>query len=159
MAQLVEHHLAKVRVAGSNPVVRSVRGTAGSLRRCFLVALFLVAEWPSGLGKGLQSPVHGFDSRLRLHTLDHRVPAHRNRPPVPCSGPIARCLRDPVVTRVPRPLRLGRECPGLITFRVSAAEWRIRVKQGAVDISSQALEESWWVTSVSCPRSAHRCFQ
>jgi hypothetical protein len=24
------------------------------------------AEWPSGLGKGLQSPVHGFDSRLRL---------------------------------------------------------------------------------------------
>ena len=26
-----------------------------------------VAEWPSGLGKGLQSPVHGFDSRLRLH--------------------------------------------------------------------------------------------
>jgi hypothetical protein len=25
-----------------------------------------VAEWPSGLGKGLQSPVHGFDSRLRL---------------------------------------------------------------------------------------------
>ena len=26
----------------------------------------LVAEWPSGLGKGLQSPVHGFDSRLRL---------------------------------------------------------------------------------------------
>jgi hypothetical protein len=26
----------------------------------------LTAEWPSGLGKGLQSPVHGFDSRLRL---------------------------------------------------------------------------------------------
>jgi hypothetical protein len=25
-----------------------------------------LAEWPSGLGKGLQSPVHGFDSRLRL---------------------------------------------------------------------------------------------
>jgi hypothetical protein len=25
-----------------------------------------MAEWPSGLGKGLQSPVHGFDSRLRL---------------------------------------------------------------------------------------------
>jgi hypothetical protein len=24
------------------------------------------AEWPSGLGKGLQSPVRGFDSRLRL---------------------------------------------------------------------------------------------
>jgi hypothetical protein len=26
----------------------------------------LVAEWPSGLGKGLQSPVRGFDSRFRL---------------------------------------------------------------------------------------------
>src|SRR5207245_8278673 len=27
------------------------------------------AEWPSGLGKGLQSPVRGFDSRLRLGRL------------------------------------------------------------------------------------------
>ena len=54
VAQLVEHHLAKVRVAGSNPVVRS-RGSFA-----------LAAEWPSGLGKGLQSPVRGFDSRLRL---------------------------------------------------------------------------------------------
>jgi uncharacterized membrane-anchored protein len=45
----------------------------------------LVAEWPSGLGKGLQSPVHGFDSRLRLY-FRHRsawvaiigvVPRHR----------------------------------------------------------------------------------
>ena len=54
VAQLVEHHLAKVRVAGSNPVVRSEGPYA------------LAAEWPSGLGKGLQSPVHGFDSRLRL---------------------------------------------------------------------------------------------
>ena len=25
-----------------------------------------MAEWPSGLGKGLQSPVRGFDSRFRL---------------------------------------------------------------------------------------------
>src|SRR5438128_2000612 len=36
VAQLVEHHLAKVRVAGSNPVVRSSK-TAGqrpSARRC-----------------------------------------------------------------------------------------------------------------------------
>ena len=43
MAQLVEHHLAKVRVAGSNPVVRSERVSPnpnGEL--CFLV------EWPRG---------------------------------------------------------------------------------------------------------------
>ena len=34
VAQLVEHHLAKVRVAGSNPVVRSETGLApGSSRR------------------------------------------------------------------------------------------------------------------------------
>ena len=32
MAQLVEHHLAKVRVAGSNPVVRSMISRIGSLR-------------------------------------------------------------------------------------------------------------------------------
>src|SRR5215469_13785343 len=75
VAQLVEHHLAKVRVAGSNPVVRSEASDAVS--RCrwparLPVALGLgsqdpsTAEWPSGLGKGLQSPVRGFDSRLRL---------------------------------------------------------------------------------------------
>src|ERR1700726_2921645 len=65
VAQLVEHHLAKVRVAGSNPVVRSEGWHA------------LAAEWPSGLGKGLQSPVHGFDSRLRLHYLG--LPLARGR--------------------------------------------------------------------------------
>jgi hypothetical protein len=60
VAQLVEHHLAKVRVAGSNPVVRS-KAWVRPLRQ-----VPVAAEWPSGLGKGLQSPVHGFDSRLRL---------------------------------------------------------------------------------------------
>src|SRR3954468_23925121 len=60
VAQLVAHHLAKVRVAGSNPVVRSaapkgVQWGPGP-----------AAGWPSGLGKGLQSPVRGFDSRSRL---------------------------------------------------------------------------------------------
>ena len=71
VAQLVEHHLAKVRVAGSNPVVRSVArlrvdsDPREAVRRPS-VKLAPTAEWPSGLGKGLQSPVHGFDSRLRL---------------------------------------------------------------------------------------------
>ena len=82
MAQLVEHHLAKVRVAGSNPVVRSevpdrrlVYVTARQLRAALKApgplrgGGQLVAEWPSGLGKGLQSPVRGFDSRLRLGRL------------------------------------------------------------------------------------------
>ena len=75
MAQLVEHHLAKVRVAGSNPVVRSevpeaVSRADGQHGSAILGPHPLgggpVAEWPSGLGKGLQSPVRGFDSRFRL---------------------------------------------------------------------------------------------
>ena len=78
MAQLVEHHLAKVRVAGSNPVVRSeapdhvpwAEGWVGqhgsSVPQVLVRSGAYAAEWPSGLGKGLQSPVHGFDSRLRL---------------------------------------------------------------------------------------------
>jgi hypothetical protein len=43
VAQLVEHHLAKVRVAGSNPVVRSERvSPSPNGEQCFLV------EWPRG---------------------------------------------------------------------------------------------------------------
>ena len=90
VAQLVAHHLAKVRVAGSNPVVRS----EGTLCPC---GMPFVAEWPSGLGKGLQSPVHGFDSRLRLETWDSPVPAHTvasprcwpgGRPPAPLAAAV-----------------------------------------------------------------------
>ena len=56
VAQLVEHHLAKVGVAGSNPVVRSTGGPAGPL-------FGGVAEW---LGSGLQSRVQRFNSAPRL---------------------------------------------------------------------------------------------
>jgi hypothetical protein len=84
---VVAHHLAKVRVAGSNPVVRSrcrkpsseptdrtaLRYRTGSLGGR------LVAEWPSGLGKGLQSPVRGFDSRFRLGRLAQRESASLTR--------------------------------------------------------------------------------
>jgi hypothetical protein len=38
-----------------------------------------VAEWPSGLGKGLQSPVRGFDSRFRLGRLAQRESASLTR--------------------------------------------------------------------------------
>ena len=76
VAQLVAHHLAKVRVAGSNPVVRSEKPRVPSdLPRSDLPVSRVAgsprvpAEWPSGLGKGLQSPVRGFDSRLRLGRL------------------------------------------------------------------------------------------
>ena len=58
VAQLVERNLAKVEVAGSIPVVRSVRAV-NRPPSC----LGDVAEW---LGKGLQNPLPGFDSRRRL---------------------------------------------------------------------------------------------
>ncbi len=59
VAQLVAHHLAKVRVAGSNPVVRSEMPTQAIV----WVQLGGVAE---RRGNGLQSRVHGFKSRLHL---------------------------------------------------------------------------------------------
>ena len=63
VAQLVEHHLAKVRVAGSNPVVRSEARPPGS-RSCHGQGLGGgVAEWR---GSGLQSRIRGFESHLHL---------------------------------------------------------------------------------------------
>ena len=65
VAQLVERNLAKVEVAGSIPVVRSNKGGP--------VAAFHhgdVAEW---LGKGLQNPVPGFESRRRLQVRTRGV--------------------------------------------------------------------------------------
>ena len=63
MAQLVEHHLAKVRVAGSNPVVRSERVSPSPNGE----------QFPGGVaerrGNGLQIRVHGFKSRLHLGRL------------------------------------------------------------------------------------------
>ena len=73
MAQLVEHHLAKVRVAGSNPVVRS-----GESRPVPMGAVF-----PGGVaerrGNGLQIRVHGFKSRLHLGRLAQRERASLTR--------------------------------------------------------------------------------
>ena len=58
VAQLVERHLAKVKVAGSRPVVRSEGGSLAALLRSGGVA-----EW---LGKGLQNPLPRFNSGRRL---------------------------------------------------------------------------------------------
>ena len=67
VAQLVEHHLAKVRVAGSNPVVRSERVSYLCRDRFFTGG---VAE---RRGNGLQIRVHGFKSRLHLGRLAQLV--------------------------------------------------------------------------------------
>jgi hypothetical protein len=65
VAQLVEHHLAKVRVAGSNPVVRS---EPRALIERSAPACGGVAE---RRGNGLQSRLHGFKSRLHLGSAEH----------------------------------------------------------------------------------------
>jgi hypothetical protein len=58
VAQLVERNLAKVEVAGSRPVVRS--DEVSRLELCGGVA--------ERRGNGLQSRLHGFESRLHLET-------------------------------------------------------------------------------------------
>ena len=58
VAQLVERNLAKVEVAGSNPVFRSDDDPKSSRP-----GYGDVAEW---LGAGLQNPLHRFDSGRRL---------------------------------------------------------------------------------------------
>ena len=83
VAQLVEHHLAKVGVAGSSPVARARGGGRGGVvlgeqrkkgdspQGPRVVG---VAEW---LGKGLQNPVHRFNSGPRLErTVSRSVQSH-----------------------------------------------------------------------------------
>ena len=63
MAQLVEHHLAKVRVAGSSPVIRSEElGEPPSPRH-------LTGGLAERLGTGLQSRLHRFESGTHLGRL------------------------------------------------------------------------------------------
>ena len=63
VAQLVERNLAKVEVAGSNPVFRSE--SLKDSRACH-DGRSHQATWPSGLGEGLQNPLPRFDSGRRL---------------------------------------------------------------------------------------------
>jgi hypothetical protein len=63
VAQLVAHHLAKVDVAGSSPVVRS----HGRCTR--FIAGFSNGGVAERRGSGLQILLHGFKSRLHLHFL------------------------------------------------------------------------------------------
>ena len=58
VAQLVAHHLAKVRVASSSLVIRSKY-----IRVLWRKLHGGLVEW---LGNGLQNRVHGFDSRIHL---------------------------------------------------------------------------------------------
>ena len=66
VAQLVEHHLAKVDVASSNLVVRSQDTvTAKALRNRRLHGGLAERR-----GSGLQSRIHGFESRIHLQAVN-----------------------------------------------------------------------------------------
>jgi hypothetical protein len=60
VAQLVARNLAKVQVAGSNPVVRSIS-------RNNEVLMEIYGGVAERRGSGLQILPHGFKSRLHLH--------------------------------------------------------------------------------------------
>ena len=67
VAQLVARNLAKVQVAGSNPVVRSdIRPPA------FHRGPYFHGGMAERRGKGLQIPLHGFKSRFHLQGFSSR---------------------------------------------------------------------------------------
>ena len=75
MAQLVEHNLAKVGVAGSSPVVRSI----ACIGPVFESALFIsTAKWPSGKAEACKAFTPGsnpgFASRLPKGPSERRAP-------------------------------------------------------------------------------------
>lgn len=101
VAQLVEHLVANEKVAGSSPVVRSRTGRSCTRRpqrppgtwlpdrlqfqapprasgagviTCGTSRCRGQAAWPSGLGRGLQSPVRRFDSDRRLQRVQELFP-------------------------------------------------------------------------------------
>jgi hypothetical protein len=63
-----------------------------------------LAEWPSGLGKGLQSPVRGFDSRFRLGRLAQLGERFPDTEEVTSSSlvPPTRTRRSQASSRTPR---------------------------------------------------------
>ena len=64
---VVEYDLAKVGVAGSNPVSRSI---------------FFVAAWPSGKAKVCKTFIHRFESGRRLQFYDKRPAGSSYRRPL-----------------------------------------------------------------------------
>ena len=68
---MVAHHLAKVRVASSNLVIRSNEVESAVRRGSSLFTQFFSLHPRGGLaerrGSGLQSRIHGFESRIHLN--------------------------------------------------------------------------------------------
>ena len=76
MAQLVEHHLAKVGVAGSNPVVRSRKLKAGHS----MAGLFdRVATWPSGKAEACKAFTPGSNPGVASNSHPYRKSPAQSR--------------------------------------------------------------------------------
>ncbi len=81
MAQLVEHHLAKVGVAGSNPVVRS-RTSEPEVSTSGSFVSYGMATWPSGKAEACKAFTPGsnpgvasiFPSYIYVQRYANRVP-------------------------------------------------------------------------------------
>ena len=62
---MVEHHLAKVRVAGPNPVFRSIEA---SLCEAFFMGIFVIGEIRDVKNRKTKIPATGGDFRLCITT-------------------------------------------------------------------------------------------
>ena len=149
MAQLVEHNLAKVGVAGSSPVVRSI----ACIGPVFESALFIsTAKWPSGKAEACKAFTPGsnpgFASRPPKGPSERRAPfrsrhpdsggaggavrggrfplrrtwargVSRCAPPRPDPGAFPNGARDPI-WRGPKTVQMGLSAPfGIRTFAES----------------------------------------
>ncbi len=74
MAQLVEHHLAKVGVAGSNPVVRSTVFPGPAIKRGRPLALD-PATWPSGKAEACKAFTPGSNPGVASRKDPERGPS------------------------------------------------------------------------------------
>jgi hypothetical protein len=159
VAQLVEHNLAKVGVAGSNPVVRSIdhppmAGTGrlsapgsgfrlGERRRRTAHQRGDVAKWQ---GRGLQSLYPRFESGHRLHR-SHEEPAsdvagrlfpftwawRATRPSGGTGGARRRSGRAPCPPRSPRGRRCSAACGRRPDSRGRSPRRPPRVRSGCGD--------------------------
>ena len=113
MAQLVEHHLAKVRVAGSNPVVRSEQVSASSAG-----STAPTVEWPRGEATDCKSVYTGSNpvsTSGDWRSLEARFPDTEE---VTGSNPVSPTSKTPGQRRlaVPAPPPLSRLLVNLLVY-------------------------------------------
>ena len=110
MAQLVEHHLAKVGVAGSNPVVRS-RTSEPEVSTSGSFVSYGMATWPSGKAEACKAFTPGSNPGVASNLAPNAdmaqlVEHHLAKVRVAGSNPVVRSIviRSPVRQMYLRPL-------------------------------------------------------